>query len=120
MALLRNQETEPPGGLSILLLGRVPSLTTWPDSTRGIFRGSNDGTVTTLNGDPLGCEEGGHPAGGGGGTDGALRSILETEGLRLRKGEFRAQHHRAGRTWGLGALNSVHLTVSFSWRCWNG
>lgn len=47
-------------------------------------------------------------------------SILETEGLRLRKGEFRAQYHRAGRTWGLGALNPAHLTVSFSWRYWNG
>lgn len=47
-------------------------------------------------------------------------SILETEGLRLRKGEFRAQHHRAGRTWGLGPLNPAHLTVSFSWRSWNG
>lgn len=97
LAWLRNQETEPLGGLSILLLGRVPSLTPWPASTRGIFRGSDDGTVMTLIGDPLGWmarrvatrllameEQRGLSA------VHITVLILEKEGLRLRSGELPA------------------------------
>lgn len=87
LAWLRNQETEPPGGLSILLLGRVPSLTTWPASTRGIFRGSNDGTVMTLMEILWDGEAGGHPTGGDGGTEGALRCAHYCVHFRDRRTE---------------------------------